>query len=85
MRVLETPVCDITASLITLCSYNDSRIGKDELGISPSFNSENLLCWRFPSDAIAALLQQYLFCGLSSFNNRKAMCLCYLSNSHLHG
>lgn len=61
MAVLETPVSDITAPLITLCSYNDSRIEKDELGISPSFNFESLLCWSLPSDAIAALLQQYFF------------------------
>ena len=73
MTVLETPVCDITASLITLCSYNDSRIEKDELGISQSFNFESLLCWSLPSDAIPALLHQYFFCGLSSFNN---ICVC---------
>lgn len=44
-----------------LCSYNDSRREKDELGISLSFNFENLLCWSLPSDAIAALFQQWFF------------------------
>jgi len=61
MTVLETAVCDITAPLITLCSYNDGRIERDETRVSPSFDFESLLCWSLPSDAIAALLQQHFF------------------------
>lgn len=83
MTVLETAICDITAPLITLCSYRDSGIEKDELGISRSFNSESLLYWSLQSDAITPLLQNTFF-FLNYFNNRKAMGLYYLLNSHLH-
>lgn len=62
MTVLETPVCDITTPLIMLCNDNYSKIEKDEQGISLSFTFESLLCWSsLPSDAIAALLQEYFF------------------------